>query len=60
MDKFKDFARKLLENDELAEDAVRNAAERATLRDILEEERIYTKTGATMAALDIEGESEED
>lgn len=53
MKKFKDFAKKLLESDEFAEEAVRATAERAALRELLEEERIYAENGITMAALDI-------
>ena len=58
MKKFKDFAKKLLESDEFAEEAVRATAERAALRELLEEERIYAESGITMAALDIDEEPE--
>lgn len=58
MKKFKDFAKKLLESDEFAEEAVRATAERAALRELLEEERIYAENGITMAALDIDEEPE--
>ena len=58
MKRFKDFAKKLLENDEFAEEAVRATAERAALRELLEEERIYAESGITMAALDIDEEPE--
>lgn len=58
MKKFKDFAKKLLESDEFAEEAVRATAERAALKELLEEERIYAESGITMAALDIDEEPE--
>ena len=58
MKKFKDFAKKLLESDEFAEEAVRATAERAALRELLEEERIYAESGITMAALDIDEQPE--
>lgn len=60
MKKFKDFAKKLLESDEFAEEAVRATAERAALRELLEEERIYAENGITMAALDIDEEPEKE
>ena len=60
MKKFKDFAKKLLESDEFAEEAVRATAERAPLRELLEEERIYAENGITMAALDIDDEPEKE
>ena len=58
MKQFKDFAKKLLDNDEFAEEVVRATVERAALRELINEERIYAKTGVTMAALDIEDESD--
>ena len=54
MKKFTDIAQKLIENDEFAEEAVRAAVERAALKELINEERIYAETGMTMAALDIE------
>ena len=60
MKKFKDFAKKLLESDEFAEEAVRATAERAALRELLEEERIYAESGIIMAALDIDDEPEKE
>ena len=60
MKKFKDFAKKLLESDEFAEEAVRATAERVALRELLEEERIYAESGITMAALDIDEEPEKE
>ena len=60
MKKFKDFAKKLLESDEFAEEAVRATAERAALKELLEEERIYAENGITMAALDIDDKPEKE
>ena len=60
MKQFKDFAKKLLDNDEFAEDVVRDTVERAVLREVVNEERIYAETGVTMAALDIKDESDKD
>ena len=60
MKKFKDFAKKLLESDEFAEEAVRATAERAVLRELLEQERIYAENGITMAALDIDDQPEKE
>ena len=59
MKQFKDFAKKLLDNDEFAEEVVRATVERAALRELLSEERVYAETGVTMAALDIENESDD-
>ena len=60
MKRFKDFAKKLLESDEFAEEAVRATAERAALKELLEEERFYAENGITMAALDIDEEPEKE
>jgi phosphorylcholine metabolism protein LicD len=49
-----------LESDEFVEDAVRAAAERAALRELLEEEHIYAEGGMTMAALDIDDEPDKE
>ena len=59
MKQFKDFAKKLLDNDEFAEEVVRATVERAVLRELMSEERVYAETGVTMAALDIENESDD-
>ena len=59
MKQFKDFAKKLLDNDEFAEEVVRATVERAALRKLISEERVYAETGVTMAALDIENESDD-
>ena len=59
MKQFKDFAKKLLDNDEFAEEVVRATVERAALRELINEERVYAETDVTIAALDIEDESDE-
>lgn len=59
MKQFKDFAKKLLDNDEFAEEVVRATVERAALRELISEERVYAETGVTMAALDIENEADD-
>lgn len=40
MNQFKDIARRLVENDEFAEEMVRACVERAVLRELLEDERV--------------------
>lgn len=60
MKKFVDFADKLLDSDEFAEDAIRNAVERAALKELLIEEAEFAKAGITMAAYDIEDIDSED
>lgn len=60
MKKFVDFAKKLLADDEFAEDAVRDAVERAALRELINEERVYAETGVTQAALDLDEDSDKD
>ena len=42
-----------------AEEVVRATVERAALRELINEERVYAETDVTMAALDIEDESDE-
>ena len=61
MNKFKDIAAKLIENDEFAEDAVRNAVERAALRELLREEfaRMHD-SDIKVAALVIDEDKPED
>lgn len=57
--KFKDTGRQLIENGELAEDAICYAAERAALKDILEEERMLSENADyRQAALDIDIDKE--
>ena len=59
MNQFKEIAKKLIENDEYAEDAVRACVERAVLRELLEEERIIMNDASIkMAALEIDKENE--
>lgn len=59
MNKFKDIAAMLLESDEFAEEAVRAAVERAALKELLNNERVYAENGISMAALDEDEETEE-
>lgn len=60
MKKFVDFAKKLIEDNEFAEDAVRDAVERAALRELLNEERLHAEMGVAQAALDVEQDSGKD
>lgn len=60
MKKFVDFAKKLIADDEYAEEAIRDAVDRAALKELIEEERIYARTGVTRAALDIDEDSDMD
>ncbi|MBR2031605.1 MAG: sigma-70 family RNA polymerase sigma factor [Alistipes sp.] len=60
MDKIKEIAAQLIENDEFAEEAIRNAVERAELRELIEEERYNADNGFTMAALDIEDKEDDE
>lgn len=59
MNKVKEIAAQLIENDEFAEEAVRNAIERAVLRELIEEERYNAENGICMAALDLDNEDGE-
>ena len=59
MNKFKDIAAKLLENDEFAEEAVRAAVERAALKELINNERVYEENGISMAAFDEDEDTEE-
>ena len=55
MNQFKDIAKKLLENEEFAEEAVRACIERAALKALLEDESALMKdTSIRMAALDVD------
>ena len=54
MNRIKEIAARLIENDEFAEEAVRNAVERTALRELIEEERIYASNGYSIAALDVD------
>ena len=54
MNRIKEIAARIIENDEFAEEVVRNAIERAVLRELIEDERIHAESGHSMAALDID------
>ena len=56
MNKFKDIAAKLIESEEFAEEAVRAAVERAALKELLEDEKVYAENGICMAALNTDDE----
>ena len=60
MNKFKDIAAKLIESDEFAEEAVRAAVERTALKELLEDERFYAENGISMAALNVEEETDKE
>lgn len=60
MNKVKEIAAQLIENDEFAEEAVRNAIERAALRELIEEERCKADNDFTMAALNIEDKEDDE
>lgn len=59
MNKFKDIAAKLVESDEFAEEIVRAAVERAALRELLQDEKVYAESGVSIAAFDTDDHSEE-
>ena len=59
MNRIKEIAARIIENDEFAEDVVRNAIERAALRELIQEERFHADSGHCMAALDIDEKDEE-
>ena len=54
MNRIKEIAARIIENDEFAEEVVRNAIERAVLRELIEDEKIHAESGHSMAALDID------
>lgn len=58
MNKFKDIAAKLIESDEFAEEAVRTAVERAALKELLENEKVYADNGICTAALNTDDTEE--
>ena len=60
MNKFKDIAARLIESDEFAEEAVRAAVERAALKELMNNERIYAENGICMAALDSDDDTDSD
>ena len=59
MNKAKDIAKELIESDEFAEEAIRNAIERMALRELIEEEIHNAENGICMAALDTNDDDEE-
>ena len=54
MNRIKEIAARIIENDEFVEEVVRNAIERAALRELIEDERNHAESGHSMAALDID------
>lgn len=60
MKKFKEFANKLLESDEFSEEAIRDTAERSALRELINEEKLFEKTGIVLAALDVKEDTDKD
>lgn len=58
MNKFKDIAAKLIESDEFAEEAVRAVVERAALKELLENEKVYAENGICTAALNTDDSEE--
>lgn len=59
MNRIKEIAARLIEDDEFAEEAIRNAIERAALKELIEDERIYANNGYSTAALDTDKENED-
>ena len=59
MNKFKDIAAQLIESDEFAEEAIRNAVERAALRELIAEEMANADSGYCIAALDTDDNKKE-
>ena len=59
VNKFKDIAAKLIESNEFAEEAVRAAVERAALKELIEDEKVYAENGICMAALNTDDDAEE-
>lgn len=58
MMRMREIAAALIESDEFAEGAVRNAVERAALKELLEDERFYLQSGIGSAALDVDGQED--
>ena len=58
MNKFKDIAAKQIESDEFAEEAVRAVVERAALKELLENEKVYAEIGICTAALNTDDTEE--
>lgn len=59
MNKVKEIAAQLIEDDEFSEEVLRLAVERAALRELIEEERHNADKGFCMAALDIDNEGKD-
>ena len=59
MNKAKEIAAQLIGNEEFAEEAIRNAVERAALRELIIDEQRYAQNNLCMAALEIEKEKNE-
>ena len=59
MNRIKEIAARIIEDDEFAEEAIRNAIERVALRELIEDERIHANNGYSIAALDIDKNDEE-
>ena len=57
MNKLKEIATQLIESEEFAEDAIRNAVERATLKELIKEEISYADSGFCLAALDVDNKN---
>ena len=59
MNRIKEIAARIIEDDEFAEEIIRNAVERAALRELREDERIHANSSSCMAALDIDDKNEQ-
>lgn len=59
MNRIKEIAARVIEDDEFAEEIIRNAVERAALKELVKEERIHADGGYCRAALDIDEKDEE-
>ena len=59
MNKIKEIAALVIKNDDFAEEVIRNAVERAALRELIEEEKYNADNGFCLAALDIDNENED-
>lgn len=59
MNRIKEIAARVVEDEEFAEEIIRNAVERAALKELVKEERIHADGGYCRAALDIDEKDEE-
>ena len=59
MSRIKEIAARIIEDDEFAEEAIRNAIDRAALRELIEDERNHANSGYRIAALDIDNNDKE-